>query len=114
MYRLCIQYRNFEMSLPTIRSPAWVYYSLAIAQSSHLLLQRYPPPPGMQPGSNARADMLRRLTAGGAAGLTACTLVLLSPLFPPTCMVGPRFAPLWFCQALMHHALAVACSLTSR
>ena len=37
--------------------------------------QRFPPPPGMQPGQNAPADMLRRLTAGGAAGLTACTLV---------------------------------------
>ena len=39
------------------------------------MLQRFPPPPGMRPGQNARADMLRRLTAGGLAGLTACTLV---------------------------------------
>ena len=32
-----------------------------------VMLQRFPPPPGMQPGQNARADMLRRLSAGGFA-----------------------------------------------
>ena len=50
-----------------------------------VLLQRFPPPPGMQPGQNARADMLRRLTAGGFAGLTACTLVSCLGIFIFAC-----------------------------
>ena len=52
------------------------------------MLQRYPPPPGMQPGQNARADMLRRLSAGGFAGLTACTLVGCPHLAAHTCSPG--------------------------
>ena len=80
--------------------------SLAICAIVQMLLQRFPPPPGMQPGSNARADMLRRLTAGGAAGLTACTLVLLFSLFPLVCVVGRR----------VHHPYAVrhSCSFFGR
>ncbi len=50
-----------------------------------VMLQRFPPPPGMQPGQNARADMLRRLSAGGFAGLTACTLVCRPPLAHQEC-----------------------------
>ncbi|CAL8463422.1 g2956 [Coccomyxa elongata] len=45
----------------------------AYERATQLWLQHYPPPAGVQQGAGT-ADMLRRLVAGGAAGLCACTL----------------------------------------